>query len=99
MRACRRGREPAAAEGIQALAVRVAGVAVVLEEVERMAVVGDLPHSVRAGARGDERDLCPATAGWLPGSSERGPVDGTGAVALAHRSVVPVAQIERAPLP
>ena len=41
--ACRGDREPAAVEGVQALAVRVAGLAVVLEQVERMAVVGDLP--------------------------------------------------------
>src|SRR6266536_4802177 len=63
-----------------------------------MAVVGDLPYSVRAGARGDERGPCSVTDGRLADRLERRPVDGAGAVAFAHRSGVPVEQIERAPL-
>src|SRR5947208_3553105 len=70
--------------------------AVALEEVERMAVVRDLPRSVGAAPRRRERALCSATDGRLAGRSEGRPVDGAGAVALAHRSGVPAEQIERA---
>src|SRR3954453_13495488 len=48
-------RVPQAAEGVHALAVGVAGLLVTREEVERVALVGDLWFSVRAGAGRDDR--------------------------------------------
>src|ERR671921_739727 len=42
----RREGDPATAERVQALAVGVAGLHVVLEAIERMAVVGDLRRAV-----------------------------------------------------
>ena len=49
----RRQHVPEAAEGVHALPVRVAGLLVGREEVERVAVVGDLRLAVRAGAGRD----------------------------------------------
>src|SRR4051794_3328937 len=87
-----RERVPAAAECVQALAVGVAGALVVLEQVERVAVVGHLLRRARAAGRRDKRRVCAAADRGLAGRHQRRPVDRAGAGALAHRSRVPAEQ-------
>jgi len=50
-------RVPEATEGIYALAVGVSGLLITREDVNRVAVVGDLCRSVHSGVRRDERPV------------------------------------------
>ena len=68
-----------------ALAVGVAGLLVAREEVERVAVVGDLWVAVRAGGGRDDRSSRSAADRRLAGRPERRPVDCAGAGARALR--------------
>ena len=69
-----------AAEGVHALAVGVAGVLIAGEQVDRMAVVGDLAFRLRAGGGPSQRAFAPLPAvGW--------PVARSGGQAVAHAPV------------
>jgi hypothetical protein len=68
----RRQRVPEAAERVHALSVRAAGLLVAREEVEGVAVVGDLRISVRAGARRGDRSIRFAADGRLAGRPQGG---------------------------
>jgi len=83
-----RYRVPARPECHDALPVRVAGILIAREQVDRMASVGDLPGPVGTRGAPDERGIRPGTDRWLAGRHERRPRAGAGAGALALGSCV-----------
>src|SRR3954470_23792754 len=94
----RRQHIPGSAEPGAALAGGVAGLAVALEAVERVAVVGDLRLSVGARDRAEQRGLRAAAGRRLAACAQRGPCLGASAGARALRARVLRDRVERAGL-
>src|SRR5690242_4324301 len=95
---CSRQRPPGAAELVDALAGRLAGLAVGDEVVERVAAVGDLELAVLALRRTEQRGLHAWAGDRLARSEERRPERGAGAVADACRALVLDEVVEGDPL-
>src|SRR5262249_54818984 len=86
---------PAAAEAGQPLALRLAGLAVLDEVVERMAGVGDLDPAVPAAAGAEQARLRAAGGDRPAAGPPRPPVLGTVAVAAAACALVVRPEVER----
>src|SRR5437867_4026425 len=78
--ACGREHPPGAAELVQALAGRLARLAVAHEVVERVAVVGDLELAVLAPGRAEQRSAYTRAGDRLAARQKRGPERRAGAV-------------------
>src|SRR5512133_148014 len=89
---------PRAAESVDALAVGVAGVLVLLEQVERVAVVGHLRLAVGARRRTDLRGGQPAADRRLAARPDRRPSDCAGAGARALGPGVLLEEVDGAAL-
>src|SRR3954454_2038890 len=94
----RRQHIPGSAEPGAALAGGVAGVAVALIAVERVAVVGDLRLAVGPRNRAEQRGLRAAAGRRLAARAQRGPCRGASAGARALRARVLREQVEGAAL-
>src|SRR5918996_248987 len=92
----RRDREPAGAECRQALAVRLTGLRVLREAVERVAVVRDLGLPVGPPRGSELRGAHPAAGCRLSACPQRRPEGGAGAEALALPSRVLLEQVKGA---
>src|SRR3954465_2130590 len=85
---------PGSTELGAALTGGVAGLAVALIAVKRVAVVGDLRLPVRARDRADQRGLRPAADRRLAARAQRGPCRGARAGARALAARVLLEQVE-----
>src|SRR3954470_7791494 len=94
----RRQHVPGSAEPGAALAGGVAGLAVALEAVERVAVVGDLRLPVRARGRAEQGRLGAAARRRLAARAQRRPCGGASSGAHAPGAGVLLEEVERAAL-
>src|SRR3954469_25691657 len=90
----RRQHIPGSAEPGAALAGGVAGLAVALETVERVAVVGDLRLAVGPRNRAEQRGLRAAAGRRLPARAQRGPRRGASAGTRALLARILLPQVE-----
>src|SRR2546423_15652766 len=71
--ACRRQHKPSSAEGHQALAICLPGPRVLQERIQRVAVVGHLPLSVRTADRADLGSVYATPGGRFSADPQRWP--------------------------